>query len=131
MHAGRLPDEQVIALALEAISDHDGERLRPLLDPAIRIVTGRGSHAGIEAAIRWASRRYQHLDRRYVLAELAAAGAGMVGRGRVEYVWRDSGEVGDSAPIYLSFEVEGGRLRELGLHDDPEAARSALGAGLD
>ncbi len=128
MGAGRLPDEQVIALALEAISDHDAERLRPLLDPSIRIVTGRGKHAGIEAATGWAARRYRYLDRRYVLGELKAAGAGLLGSGRVEYVWRDSGEVGDSAPIYFSFELEAGRLRELGLHDDPGAARSALGS---
>ena len=67
MSAGGLPAEQLIALALEAISDREPERLRPLLDPSIRIVTGRRSHEGIDAATRWAAKRYQHLDRRYVL----------------------------------------------------------------
>lgn len=126
MGAGALPPEQVVTLALEAISDHDGERLRPLLDPAVTIVTGRARHEGVDAAAAWASRRYQHLDRRYVLEGLSEQGSGMLGRGRVEYVWRDSGEIGDSTPIYFSFEVRGGRLRELGLHDEEADAQDAL-----
>jgi hypothetical protein len=121
-----LPAEQVVTLALEAISDHDGERLEPLLDPAILILTSRSRHEGVAAATAWASKRYRHLDRRYVLDELHPEGKGLLGHGRVQYVWRESGEVGDSTPIYFSLQVEGGRLRELGLHEDEDSARAAL-----
>lgn len=121
-----LPPEQVVTLALEAISDHDGERLEPLLDPGIQIVTARSRHEGVAAASAWASKRYRHLDRRYVVDELHPMGKGFLGQARVEYVWRESGEVGDSTPIFLSLQVEDGRLRELGLHDDADSARAAL-----
>jgi hypothetical protein len=121
-----LPAEQVVTLALEAISDHDGERLEPLLHPSVLIITGRSRHEGAAAASAWASRRYSHLDRRYALDELHPMGKGLLGQGRVEYVWRESGEVGDSTRIFFSFQIEDGRLRELGLHDHEDAARSAL-----
>lgn len=121
-----LPPEQVATLALEAISDHDGERLEPLLGPGVLIITGRSRHEGVAAASAWASKRYRHLDRRYVLDDLRPMGRGLLGHGRVQYVWRESGEVGDSTPIFLSFQVDGGLLSELGLHEDEDSARAAL-----
>lgn len=123
-----LPDEELIALALEAISDRAPERLRPLLSPSVRIVTGRAAHEGIEAALEWAARGYQHLYRRFVLVELEPVGEGLLVRGRVEYVWIEGDEVGDTAPVFLAFRLEDGLLAGLSLHDAERPARAALGA---
>ena len=138
MTSGPTPEE-IVRLALEAISDKDAERLQPLLAPGVTIRTGRASHEGMDAALAWARKGYQHLDRRYVLAGLepigAAAGAGegaFLGEGRVEYVWRETGEVGDSKPLWFAIEVDVGaaldaraaRRRGLG----PRRAHRRVGA---
>ncbi len=128
MTSGPTPEE-IVRLALEAISDQDPERLQPLLAPGVTIRTGRASHEGMDAALAWARKGYQHLDRRYALARLvpvdAAAGA-FLGEGRVEYVWRETGEVGDSKPLFFAIEIDAALLRRLEIHDDEESARAAL-----
>jgi hypothetical protein len=126
MSAAELPPEELVELALEAIGDRDPERLRPLLSPRIRITTGRGTHEGTAAALRWAAKGYEYLDRRFALEELVDLGPGMLGRGRVEYVWRDSGEVGDARPAFFTFTLSDGLLAGLTLHDDEQSARAAL-----
>ena len=81
-----------------------------MLSPSIRIVTERGSHEGIEAALAWAAKSYEHLVRRFVLERLEPVGDGLLGSGRVEYVWREGREVGDSGPAFLALRVEDGLL---------------------
>lgn len=128
MSAAELPVEEMVELALEAIGDRDPERLRPLLDEAVVLRTGRSRYEGIEEVVGWVGKRYEHLERRYPLERLSPEGRGWLGRARVEYVWRESGEVGDSCPIWLSLIVSsGGRIAALGLHDDEASARAALG----
>jgi len=123
-----LPPRQLIELALEAIGDRAPDRLRPLLAPEVRVVTGRTTHVGIEAVSTWASKGYENLDRRFALDALEPAGDGLLGSGRVEYVWRETGEVGDSTPIFFALRLsETGRLSGLALHDDRESAVADLG----
>ena len=126
MTAGDLPQRQLIELALEAISDRAPERLQPLLAPDVVIATERGSHAGHEAALEWASKTYEHVDRRFVLDHLEPVGQGLLGEGRVEYVWRESGELGDSTPVFFALQLTDGLLQRLELYDDGRSARSAL-----
>jgi hypothetical protein len=131
MSAGPHPEpEEIVRLALEAISDRDPARLGPLLAPQVTIRTGRATHEGMDAALSWARKGYQHLDRRYVLTRLvplqAEGGGGFVGEGRVEYVWRESGEVGDSRPAFFAIELQGGLIVRLELHDDRGGAAAAL-----
>jgi hypothetical protein len=128
MSVADLDDEQLITLVLEAIGDRAPERLRPLVTDDVVISTARGEHLGIDAAVAWAGKGYQHLDRRYRVDSLERHGDGLVGTGRVEYVWRDSGQVGDSSPVFLGFRVRGGLLAEIAIRDDHQAARAALGA---
>jgi hypothetical protein len=123
-----LPEEQLIALALEAISDRAAERLRPLLAEDIVIATGRAEHRGVEAALAWARRSYAHLDRRYQLDRLEPRGSGLLGIGRVEYVWRDSGEVGDVSLAFFSFQIRDRLLARIFLSDDLDAAQRSLDA---
>ncbi len=113
-------------MALEAIGDRDLERLRPMLDPGVVISTGRTDYEGVERALEWAQKAYDYLDRRYVVEELMPLGDAWLVGARVEYVWRESGEVGDATPIWLTAEVGPGCLRKLALHDDEQAARAAL-----
>lgn len=124
-----LPAEQLIALALEAISDGAAERLRPLLAEEIVIATGRSEHRGIEAALVWTRRSYAHLDRRYRLDRLEPRGSGLLGTGRVEYLWRDSGEVADSSPAFFGFRIRDGLLAGIALSDDLDGAQRWLDAG--
>ena len=123
----RLPDEELIRLALEAIGDRDAGRLGALVADDVRVRTGRGLHEGRDAVDRWAQKRYEHLDRRWALDELRPLGEGWLGRGRAEYAWREDGRVADSTPAWFSFRLGPAGLTELGFHDEEAAARAALG----
>jgi hypothetical protein len=128
MSVADLGDERLITLALEAISDRAPERLRPLIAADVVVGTARGEHRGVEAAMAWAGKGYQHLDRRYRLDSLEPHGGGLLGRGRVEYVWRDSGQVGDSSPVSFAFRLREGRLALLAIRDELTEARATLEA---
>lgn len=123
-----LPPEQLIDLALEAIGDRDPDRLRPLLHEDARVVTERGEHVGAAAVSAWARKGYDHLDRRFAAERVEPAGGGLLVTGRVDYVWRDSGEVGDTTPIWFAIRIRDGLLSGLALHDDRASAATDLGA---
>lgn len=128
MSGAGLPAQELIALAVEAISDSDPARLRPLLAPEVEVVTGRAIHRGPDAAATWSQKRYEHLDRRYVIDHVEPSGRGWLVSARVQYVWRESGEIGDSSPAFLAFEVDDSRITALSLHDERPQALDALGA---
>jgi hypothetical protein len=122
-----LPDEQLVRLALEAIGDGAPERLRPLLGQEIEIRTARGRHRGIDAALTWAGKGYDHIQRRFELDRLEPIGDGLLGTGRVEYVWLESGKLGDSSPAFMAIRRSEGMLTGLSLHDDRQSAAAELG----
>lgn len=124
----RLPDEETIRLALEAISDQDADRLQPLLADEIRVVTERAVHSGREAVARWSAKAYDHLVRRWALEELRPLGEGWIGRGQAQYAWRESGEVADASVVWFHFRLGPGGLSELGIHADEAGATAALEA---
>jgi hypothetical protein len=74
---------------------------------------------GIEEARAWAEPSYDHLDKRYEVDEIHLAGERVLAVGRVSYVWRDSGQVGDTSPVAIALDFEHGRLRRWRLFDDP------------
>ena len=127
MGARDLPAGELIDLALEAIAEQAPERLRPLLSPEISIVTERGSHDGIEAALAWAAKGYEHLVRRFVVETLEPAGDGLLAGGRVEYVWREGRDVGDATPTFLALRLDDGLLSHFSQHDTRAGALAALG----
>ncbi len=73
--------------------------------------------------LAWASKEYDHLRKVYAIDEYRRRGDAVLALGSVQYVWADGGEVADSTPIALLFELEGEALKRLTVHDD---ARSAL-----
>ena len=131
MSSGAKPEE-IAGLALEAISDRDADRLLPLLAPGVSIRTMRGTHEGADAVLAWMRKGYDHLDKRYVLQEpeleSPADGGPMLFSARVEYVWRETGEVGDSTPIFIVLEIAGGLLLRLEFYESREEACRALDA---
>lgn len=121
------PDRTDLALAVvAALNSRDPDRLAPLLHPGAEVHTGRGTKSGADAVLAWARKSYEHLDKRYAVDVADEAGDRVLLRGHVEYVWREEGVVGDSTPIALVLEFEGGRLRRLRVEDDPDVALVAF-----
>jgi len=121
------PDRTDLALAVvAALNSRDPDRLAPLLHHRAEVMTGRGLRSGAEAVLEWARKGYEHLDKRYAIDDVDEAGDRVLLRGHVEYVWREEGVVGDSAPIALLLEFEGSRLRSLRVEDDPDVALVAF-----
>lgn len=109
--------DRMIASALEALSRADGEAFAALLTDEIEIVTPRSTRTGVEAAREWAAKRYDHLDRRYRITELAHHGAGTVVDACVDYLWRGEDDVADSSAVRFHFELAGDRIARLVLED--------------
>jgi ketosteroid isomerase-like protein len=104
---------------LDALGHGDVEGFVRLLHPDVDIHTARGVRRGTEEARDWASRTYEHLERRYAIEEMHVAGESVLVLAQVQYVWRESGEVGNSAPVAVELAFERGRLRRWQVHDDP------------
>ena len=113
---------ELAAKALAAIDSQDPELIEASFAAAAEVRTGRSVYRGLDGVIRWATKRYDHLDKRYAIAMTHTKGDAVLVLGDVEYVWREEGEVGDRAPIALLLEFEGGLVRSLTVADDPEAA---------
>ena len=114
------------ARAVAAINASDPELIAATFAPLAEIRTGRSIHKGIGAAIAWAEKRYDHLERRYTVAATHTRGDAVLVFGSVEYVWRAEGEVGDSSPIALLFEFDGNLVSSMTVADDPETALDAF-----
>jgi hypothetical protein len=114
------------AEVVAAINERDGERLRELLGPGSRVVTGQRPHEGVEAVAAWAAKEYSHLRRHFAIDAYRTIGDRVLATGQVQYVWSEGGEVADSTPIALEMRFADGLLAELGLHDDVAAALAAF-----
>ncbi len=115
--------EAATATALiAAINERDGAALGELLATGAEVVTGRSVHAGIDAVRAWAAKSYDHLTRRYAIDEYRGAAGRVLALGHVEYVWTEQGDVADSTPIALLFELADGLVARLIVHDDTRAA---------
>lgn len=114
------------ARAIAAINSGDPDLIAAAFDPLTEIRTTRNVHRGVEAAIAWAEKTYDHLERRFTIAATHTRGDAVLVLGSVEYVWREEGEVGDSAPIALRFEFERDHVSSLTVEEDPAAALDAF-----
>ena len=103
---------------LDALGHGDVDEFARLLHPEVEIHTARGMRRGAKQARDWASRTYEHLERRYEIEEMHVAGESVLVLAQVQYVWRESGEVGNSAPVAVELDFEQGKLRRWKLHDD-------------
>ena len=116
------PTPALARRVLDALGRGDVEDFAALLHPEVEIHTARGVRRGSDEAIAWARSDYDHLDRRYEIEELHVAGERVLVVAQVQYVWRESGEIGDSTPVGIAIDTENGKLRRWRVFDDPAEA---------
>jgi ketosteroid isomerase-like protein len=95
---------------LEALSYGDVPGFAALVHPDVEIHTARGVYRGTDEATEWAQKRYEHLERHFALDRLEAKGNEVRARVRTQYVWRESGLVGDEEPAVIDLGFADGKL---------------------
>jgi ketosteroid isomerase-like protein len=95
---------------LAALSHGDVPAFAALLHPEVEIHTARGGYRGQDAAEEWAQKRYEHLERHYAIDRVEEHGDEVVARVRTQYVWRESGLVGDEEPTVIELAFADGKL---------------------
>ena len=115
-----MSNAQVVRDAVDALGREDPEAFGALVHPNVDIETARGIHRGREAAIEWASKRYDHLVRRWAVEEIREAGDRLLVLGCVQYVWREGEGVGDETPTAIGFELERGQIRAMRIYESVE-----------
>jgi ketosteroid isomerase-like protein len=114
------PGPALARRVLDALGRGDVDGFAALLHPDVEIHTARGLRRGTDEAIAWARSAYDHLDRRYEIEEMHVSGERVLVVAQVQYVWRESGEIGDSARVAIAIEAQNGKLRRWRLYDDPD-----------
>jgi ketosteroid isomerase-like protein len=104
---------------LRALSNGDVPAFAALVHPEIEIRTARGVRRGREQAEEWAQKRYEHLERRYAIDDLRVDGDDVVALVRTQYVWRESGLVGDEEPTVIELGFRDGKLIRWEFREDP------------
>lgn len=90
-----------------------------LVHPEVEIRTERTVHRGREAATAWTGKVFDHLIRRYVPVEIEHRPGGVLVHAELQYVWRDSGEVGDTTNVGIELGVRDGLISSWYLLDEP------------
>lgn len=103
---------------LGALSTGDLTLFATLVHPQIEIRTARGVRHGAEQAEEWAQKGYEHLERRYAIDELRVDDDRVLAFVRIQYVWRDSGLVGDEEPTVLELAFSEGKLVRWAFRED-------------
>jgi ketosteroid isomerase-like protein len=112
---------------LGALSRGDVAAFAALLDPGVEIRTARGVRRGAEEAEEWAHKRYEHLERRYAIDELRVKSDAVLAHVRTQYVWRESGLVGDEEPTVIELAFRDGKLIRWAFREElaPQAAEAS------
>lgn len=103
---------------LEALSHGDLAAFASLIHPEIEIHTALGVHRGREEVEEWVQKRYEHLERHFAIDRLDARGDEVVARVRTQYVWRESGLVGDEEPAIIDLAFADGKLVRWALREE-------------
>ena len=91
-----------------------------LVHPEVEIRTERTLHRGRAAATEWAGKTFDHLVRRYVPVEIEETPSGVLVHAELQYIWRESDEVGDSSRVAIELGVRDGLISSWYLVDEPE-----------
>ena len=91
-----------------------------LVHPEIEIKTERTVHHGRDAAVAWAGKEFDHLVRRYVPKEIEETSDGVIVHAELQYVWRESGGVGDTSRVRIELGIRDGLITSWHLEDEPE-----------
>ena len=105
---------------LAALSECDQVVVGELVHPEVEIRTERRLHRGRRAAVEWAGKAFDHLMRRYVPVEIEEKAAGVLVHAELQYIWRESGEIGDSSRVAIELGIRDGLISSWYLVDEPE-----------
>jgi hypothetical protein len=81
-----------------------------LVHPEVEVRTERTVHRGRVAAMEWTGKIFDNLMRRYVPVSIEGTDGGVLVHAELQYVWRDSGEVGDSSPVAIELGIRDGLI---------------------
>jgi hypothetical protein len=102
-----------------ALRRDDAAAFGELVSDDIEIETARGVRRGHAEALAWARNKYDYLQRCFSIDEMRPIGpGGVLATGRTEYIWKDSGEVGDSSPVAIEMRFRGGKLARWRFRED-------------
>jgi hypothetical protein len=105
---------------LAALSAGDRATVGELVHPEVEIRTERKVHRGRPAAMEWSGKVFDHLVRRYLPVEIEDTDSGVLVHAELQYVWRESGELGDSSRVAIELGVRDGLVSSWYLTDEPE-----------
>ena len=88
--------------------------------PDVEIRTERTVHRGREAAMAWAGKSFDHLVRRYLPISFEETDSGVLVHAALQYVWRESGAVGDTSRVAIELGIRDGLICSWYLVDEPE-----------
>ena len=91
-----------------------------LVHPDVEIRTERTVHRGRRAAREWAGKAFDHLARRYVPLEIEETPTGLLVHAELQYLWRDTGDVGDTSRVAIELGIRNGLISSWYLLDEPE-----------
>jgi hypothetical protein len=90
-----------------------------LVHPEVEIRTERTVHRGRAEAVEWGGKTFDHLVRRYVPVSIEDREGGVVVHADLQYVWRDSGEVGDSSRVAIELGIRDRLISSWFLVEEP------------
>ena len=102
-----MSSEDLARRFLAALSTGDQAAVGELVHPEVEIRTERTVHRGRLAAMEWSAKVFDHLVRRYVPVEMEETDSGLLIDAELQYVWRDSGEVGNSSRVAIELGNQG------------------------
>ena len=89
-----------------------------LVHPDVEIHTERTVHRGRVAALKWSSKAFDHIARRYVPRVIEETDDGVHVEAELQYVWRESGEVADSSPVRIELGIRDGLISSWRLFEE-------------
>jgi hypothetical protein len=90
-----------------------------LVHPEVEIRTERTVHRGRPAAMEWAGKTFDYIVRRYLPVAIEPTEDGVLVHTELQYLWRHSGEVGDSSRVALELGIRDGLISSWYLLEEP------------
>jgi hypothetical protein len=81
-----------------------------LVHPEIEINTERNVHKGRDAAMDWSQKTFDHIFRRYEPVEIRPTEDGVEVDAELRYVWRETGDVGDTSAVKIALGIRDGLI---------------------
>src|SRR5262245_21978337 len=120
------PNQELSRRVLSALSKCNTIEFSELVDPLVEIHTQKGIRHGQDEALKWAGRKFDHLERRYEIEEMHEKGDTVVALAKVQYVWRDTGQIGGEWMLGIALGFNDGKLVRWQVYEDPVEALEEL-----